>query len=55
MCTVTAFGLTLTYDSHERIKVPDVEALPSHIDEELNDLGTLLLLGRLDMREDMEK
>lgn len=37
----------LTDDGHERIEVADVEALLRHIDEELDDASSLLLLHRL--------
>lgn len=38
---------TLTDDSHEGVEVSDVETLSGHVDEELDHLGSLLLLGGL--------
>ena len=38
---------TLTDDGHERVEVANVEALSGHADEELDHLGSPLLLGRL--------
>lgn len=37
----------LTYDGHEGVEVADVEALAGHIDEELDDSGSVFLLHRL--------
>lgn len=39
--------LKLTYDGHEGVKVADVEAFPCHVDEELDDSGSVLLFPRL--------
>ena len=35
---------TLTYDGHEGVKVADVEAFSRHVDEELDDSSSVLLL-----------
>lgn len=40
-------GRTLTDDGHHGVEVPDVEALPGHVDEELQHAGPLLLLHHL--------
>lgn len=45
-------GGKLTYDGHEGVEVADVEALAGHVDEELNDSGSVFLLHRL--QEDMK-
>lgn len=37
----------LTYDGHEGVKVADVEAFPRHINEELDDSGSVFFLHRL--------
>lgn len=37
----------LTYDGHEGVEVADVEALASHVDEELDDSSSVFLLHRL--------
>lgn len=42
----------LTDDGHEGVEVADVEALAGHVDEELDDPGSVLLLHRL--QEDMK-
>lgn len=42
----------LTYDGHEGVEVADVEALAGHVDEELDDSGSVFLLHRL--QEDMK-
>lgn len=39
--------LQLTYDCHKGVKVADVEAFPRHVDEELDDSGSVLLFPRL--------
>lgn len=39
--------LQLTYDGHEGVKVANVEAFPRHVDEELDDSGSVLLFPRL--------
>lgn len=37
----------LTDDGHEGVKVADVEAFTRHVDKELDDSGSVLLLHRL--------
>lgn len=39
--------VSLTYDGHEGVEVADVETLLSHVDEELYDPRSVLLLHRL--------
>lgn len=39
--------IRLTDDGHKGVEVANVETLPGNIDEELNHLGPLLLLRRL--------
>lgn len=38
----------LTDDGHHGVEVPDVEALPGHVDEELQHAGPVLLLHHLE-------
>lgn len=45
----------LTDDGHEGVEVANVEALARHVDEELHDSSSLLLLhGLLDKMEDIK-
>lgn len=46
-CHVRGKDKELTYDGHEGVEVADVEALARHVDEELDDSSSVLLLHGL--------